>query len=51
MDKWDQDQLAPERWKEKSVEKIINHSWPIGYHIIYKQGGGSIVMWACTAAK
>ena len=34
MDRWDKDQLVPEWWEEKSMEKERNCSWSKTYHLI-----------------
>ena len=34
MDRWDKDQLVPEWWEEKSMEKERNCSWYKTYHLI-----------------
>ena len=33
-DRWDKDQLVPEWWEEKSIEKERNCSWSKTYHLI-----------------
>lgn len=34
LDRWDKDQLVPEWWEEKSMEKERNCSWSKAYHLI-----------------
>ncbi len=52
MDRWDQDQLVPEWWEEKSMEKerkllmILSNTTSS-----VKHGGGSVMAWACMAAS
>ncbi len=51
MDRWDQDQLVPEWWEEKSMEKERNAHDPKHTTSSVKHGGGSVMAWACMAAS
>lgn len=50
MDRWAQDQLAPEKWEGKSLEKGRNYSWSEATVSSVKHGGGCAMVWACMAA-
>ncbi len=51
MDRWDQDQLVPEWWEEKSMEKEGTAHDPKHTTSSVKHGGGSVMAWACMAAS